>query len=290
MITETVIKLYINYILYAAQTQCILILNAHFVAEETYCILPRSPNKNQLHEALTNGRYEDASQLIKSQSEAHLLECFEGIGGCFKSNLHLIAGRTDKEEATKLCQQLMQKINNTVNSEYLLNTRTIDECNMGGWKVHALVAAIHIAAYSGNSGVVRILCHEYGVDVNCRTSKTLEEKCKEGMTPLEWAARKGHKDVVQVLLENKAEVNASRHKDGATSLYVAAQSGHAEVVKLLLDRNADVNASRHTDGATSLHVAAQSGHAEVVKLLLDRNADVNASRHTDGATSLYAAA
>ena len=65
---------------------------------------------------------------------------------------------------------------------------------------------------------------------------------------------------------------------------------HAEVVKLLLDNNAEVNASRHTDGATALHIAAQKGHAEVVKLLLDNNANVNAIYTAYGATALFVAA
>ena len=273
------------HVLYLTQcTRCI------FCAEEEYHTLLRKSSKNQLHKALANGRFEDASHLIATQSEAYLVECFEGRDGCLKSCLHIIAAMSNTEEATKLSRQLMQRIKNTLNRDYILSMRTVDEFDMGGWKAHALVAAIHIAAYSGNAGVVRLLCQEYGVDVNCSTSETLEEIPKKGITPLEWAARKGHQDVVKVLLDNNAEVNATRHTDGVTALHVATVNGHAEVVKLLLDHNADVNASRHTDGVTALHIAAQEGHAEVVKLLLDHNADVNASRHTDGDTALYVAA
>ena len=274
------------HVLYLTQcTRCI------FCAEEEYHTLLRKSSKNQLHKALANGRFEDASHLIATQSEAHLVECFEARDGCLKSCLHLIAAMSDTEEATKLSRELMQRIKNLLNRDYILSMRTIDEFDMGGWKAHALVAAIHIAAYSGNAGVVRLLCQEYGVDVNCSTSETLEEIPKKGITPLEWAARKGHQDVVKVLLDNNADVNASRHTDGATALYVAAQNGHGEVVKLLIDKSADVNASRHTDdGSTALYVAAQNGHGEVVKLLLDNNADVNASCTDDGSTALYAAA
>ena len=69
----------------------------------------------------------------------------------------------------------MERIENPINREYLLNMRTVNRIDMIGWKVHALVAAIHIAAYNGNSGVVRLQCQEYGVDVNS-TSETLEEE------------------------------------------------------------------------------------------------------------------
>ena len=79
------------------------------------------------------------------------------------------------------------------------------------------------------------------------------------------AARKGHAEVVKLLLEgNKADVNASDY-DGVTPLYIAARKGYTEVVKLLLDNKADVNASRHTD-VTSPHAAVDVGYTEVMKL------------------------
>ena len=242
-----------------------------------------------MHEALENERYEDASRLIASYSEEDLVECFECPEGSFKSCLHIIAGMSDTEQATKLCSELMTRIRNTKNRKCLLDMTTVDEFDMVGWKiVHACVAAIHIAAYSSNSGVVRLLCQEYGVDVNCSTSETLEDEPKKGITALEWAARKGHTEVVKVLLDNKADVNVSRTTDGVTPLYTAAQNGHIDVVKLLLDNKAEVNASEHTDGATPLFMAAQNGHIDVVKLLLAKKATVNASR-ADGDKPIDAA-
>jgi len=271
------------HVLYLTQcTRCI------FCAEEEYHTLLRKSSKNQLHEALANGRFEDASHLIATQSEAYLVECFEGREGCLKSCLHIIAAISNTEDATKLSRQLMQRIKNLLNRDYILSMRTVDEFDMGGWKVHARVAAIHIAAYSGNAGVVRLLCQEYGVDVNCSSSETLKEVPWKGITPLEWAARKGHKDVVTVLLENNADVNASRPTDGVTALFIAAQEGHAEVVEMLLANKAEVNASR-TDGTTALYMATRRGYAEIVKLLLDNNADVDTMRTDDGTTALYAA-
>jgi len=157
-----------------------------------------------------------------------------------------------------MCEQLMQKTKNTLNSESLLNMRTIEEFDMGGWKVRARVAAIHIAAYSGNSGVVRLLCQDYGADVNCSTGETLEEEPKKNITPLQWAARRGHTEVVEVLLDNKVNVHAYTN-DGVTALHLAAGNGHTKVVKLLLANKADVNASTN-DGITSLHISAGNGY------------------------------
>jgi len=239
---------------------------------------------------LENKRFEEASRYIGSEGETHLVECFEGIEKIPKSCLHLIAAVHDPEQASNLCRQLLHRIRNRKNTEYLLNMTTVDEFDMVGRKVRARVAAIHIAAYNGNAGVVRQLCQEYGVDVNCSISETVEEEPKKGITALEWAARTGHTEVVKLLLDSNADVNAKR-PTGVTPLHIAAQEGRTEVVKLLLvDNNAHVNAKCSDDGTTPLYIAAQKTHPEVVKLLLDNNADVNARCSDDGCTPLYIAA
>ena len=45
-----------------------------------------------------------------------------------------------------------------------------------------------------------------------------------------------------------------------TSLILAAESGHCEMVRLLIESGADVNAARQ-DGYTALMCAAQNGHS-----------------------------
>jgi len=292
--------------------------------EEEYSILPSSLKRNLLHEALENRRFEEASKLIGLEMETDLVECFKSTEKISKSCLHLIAATHDSEQATELCRQLLRRISNATNREYLLNMTTVDEFKLSGKTVHARVAAIHIAAYMGNAGIVRLFCQEHGVDVNCSTSETLGENPTKRITALHWAARNGHTDVVKVLLDSKVDVNVGRPADGVTPLHIAAQERHTEVAKLLLDNkadinarvltygatplyiasqsehrdivdlllayNADVNASCTDDGATPLHIVSWSGNTQLVKLLLDHKADVNASRHTDGATPLYAAA
>jgi ankyrin repeat protein len=106
-----------------------------------------------------------------------------------------------------------------------------------------------------------------------------------GWTPLHVAAVTGQKDVAELLVANKADVNA-RDDDGATPLHLAVR-GHKDMAALLLADKADVNAA-DMDGWTPLHFAANFGESnfDVEEWLLAYNADVNAMAH-GGFTPLH---
>ncbi|KAJ9576501.1 hypothetical protein L9F63_025605, partial [Diploptera punctata] len=57
---------------------------------------------------------------------------------------------------------------------------------------------------------------------------------ENGMTPLQHAAYKGNKEIVQMLLDQGADVNSGKHEHGYTALHFAALSGNADVCYLLL--------------------------------------------------------
>ncbi len=64
--------------------------------------------------------------------------------------------------------------------------------------------------------------------------------------------------------------------DGSTALMLAANSGNAEIVRLLIERGANINASENKKGQTALMWAAAEGHSEIVSLLIERGADAKA--------------
>ena len=63
----------------------------------------------------------------------------------------------------------------------------------------------------------------------------------------------GHKDLAELLLANKAEVNA-KDNFGRTPLHYGGVFGHKDVAELLLANKAEVNA-KDNDGETPLHMA-----------------------------------
>jgi hypothetical protein len=96
-------------------------------------------------------------------------------------------------------------------------------------------SALHTAAASGNVEAVK-------AQLSSSTAITLvNEEKKDGMTPLITASMMGHGAVVDVLLDEGADVEAVG-SNGASALMIAASMGHTDVMKKLLDAGANANA------------------------------------------------
>jgi ankyrin repeat protein len=119
-----------------------------------------------------------------------------------------------------------------------------------------------------------------------------------GVTLLHMAARHGHIEVAQMLLDRGADVHDAQitldedaedavREAALTPLHLAVRHNHRAMVQLLLARGADVNAASTYavprgknpknvhNGVTPLKLAAQCGYEEMVELLLERGADPN---------------
>jgi len=114
-----------------------------------------------------------------------------------------------------------------------------------------------------------------------------------GGTPLHAAAMKGRADVIKMLVDAGAPVDAKERKYGRTALMEAAWYGQPEALKALLDCGASIEAVDDALGRTALCTAADKasdpkldlsgedvgtgkGHRDCVQILIGAGADPNA--------------
>jgi len=112
-----------------------------------------------------------------------------------------------------------------------------------------------------------------GKDVGINAPGASNAMGTNGGTPLIIAAFNGNLEGVQLLLQHKADIEAT-DGDGDKALAQAAWNGQAPVLKALLEAGATIN-SMSADGSTALHHAATNGHRICVQELLDGGADPN---------------
>jgi len=135
-------------------------------------------------------------------------------------------------------------------------------------------AALHWALENKNEELARLLI-AHGAEVDTKNKLMFQ-------TPLEIAVNRGLTEVVELLLDKGAEINA------LPVLEHAAFIGDTRLVRLLIAHGAEVNTKSKLNGDTPLHIAARAGHAEVVELLLNNGAEINA-QNNEGETALQKA-
>lgn len=149
------------------------------------------------------------------------------------------------------------------------------------------------AAAGGHLTLLKHLIDK-GADVNFEADLkpyfTVHYREKKLHTALMAAARGGHLECCQALLQVGAKVNA-RDKDKVTALHYATSYGHDKVVQILLSAGASVPKRGHSskrrndydsdsdaemeelEGCDILHQSAEGNYVKCVQLLLDAGVD-----------------
>lgn len=116
-----------------------------------------------------------------------------------------------------------------------------------------------------------------------------------GMTPLLHAARQGHVEAIETLLDLGADIDQIGSGDGVTPLLIATINGQFDATMLLLERGADPNLVAEANGVSPLFAAVNSewqprtrypqpqeraqqkhGYLDVMEALLEAGADPDA--------------
>ena len=98
---------------------------------------------------------------------------------------------------------------------------------------------------------------------------------KPEAVPLYRAAMHGFRDLAEHLIAEHPEHVHARGGAEMYPIHVAARRGHADILSLLLDHGADVD-GRNDNSQTPLHRASYFGEVDAGQILLDRGADIHA--------------
>jgi len=146
---------------------------------------------------------------------------------------------------------------------------------------------MHEAAQRGDLAAVRRLLVEPNSDVFRLDGREMD--------PVTWAARGGHDEMLDLLLDHREMIHkadaaekapeeamtggeASRGTvavSGSHPLLAAASRNQLSTVKKLLGRGGSLDVVDETMGHSAIHMAANRGHFEVVRTLLEANMSPN---------------
>ncbi len=116
----------------------------------------------------------------------------------------------------------------------------------------------------------------YNEDILGRSMWTKYPEKPEAV-PLYYAARFGFRDLAEHLITEHPEHVNARGGSISTPMHVAAEAGHINIISLLIEHGADVEAwSMIVNHGTPLYLAAWVGRLDIGKYLLDHGADINA--------------
>jgi ankyrin repeat protein len=153
-------------------------------------------------------------------------------------------------------------------------------------------SALHIAARHGYLKLVEMICDQ-DISLIKATNNLLD-------TPLICAARAGHADVVDYLIQlastqrDTEYVLRARNSGGATAVHEAVRNGHASVLGKIMSRDASLAAMVDGQGVSPLYMAVVSNRADMVDILIRESREGSVKSPAsyagpDGQTALHAA-
>ena len=132
-----------------------------------------------------------------------------------------------------------------------------------------------------NADIIKLLLNSPKIDVNKR-SKSYDAFGEWERTPLILAAHMGQAEMVGILLQKGAKVNAKDATDstpesrGNTAIIKAAQRNHSDVIEVLVRMAKDIIIDAKTkDGETALWFISEHENLESLKFLHKNGAKIN---------------
>ncbi|NVO20245.1 MAG: ankyrin repeat domain-containing protein [Bacteroidetes bacterium] len=97
---------------------------------------------------------------------------------------------------------------------------------------------------------------------------------------------KVNEEVVDYLIDNNANLNYNQSEEQNTPLLLAILSGKDNIVQVLLNNDAEVS-KRNSDGNTAMHLAAMNSKYAIILQILQKKGDVNVQNNEGYTPSMF---
>ena len=173
--------------------------------------------------------------------------------------------------------------------QYLLSTGKVDPLAQNKYGETPLyrsnyeqVSLLHLAAQHGWMDIIIDLITKYKFDTNCKDS--------DGCTPLHYAARKNHMEVVRYFInEQHCDPMTRNETRNETILHYACHYGYHNIAHYLISEGHCNPSCENNDGDTPLHLACNYSHAHIVQYLLTTGKVDPLAKNKFGTTPMYCA-
>ncbi|KAL2674225.1 hypothetical protein Neosp_012676 [[Neocosmospora] mangrovei] len=227
--------------------------------------LPPKEFNKALIKAAESGRLEAFNHLFDSYE--HPQETFQKAleGAAYEEKWDIVAILLEKRPGLNCDQPFLDAAEGDDGDQAIRSIEAMWEYTNGSISAEQLDKSLYQATDFQNEKTVQLLL---------RFGASPDATGEEYGNALTAAAYDGTKDIVNMLLDAKADINSPN----GWALQTAAAEGHMEIVELLLKRGADVNALTTNDNmssGTALQAAVEAGNEHIVALLLENGADPN---------------
>ncbi|XP_008213954.1 ankyrin-3 [Nasonia vitripennis] len=155
---------------------------------------------------------------------------------------------------------------------------------------------LHIAVCKRNEKIVRMLL-DNGADVHApvqisnlngfQNENLIDFIYYQNFMPLHLASKVDDGDIMELLINHDADVDAAIKHSDITALHIAVENKNKRNVILLSEYNANFKA-KTKEGKNVLHLAVENDWPELIEVLLLKGADINIQT-VDGETPLHIA-
>lgn len=144
------------------------------------------------------------------------------------------------------------------------------------WCKEVIGEALFIALELDRPEMAKILIKRLALikQISRNNSNEIKEIKKIQGKALYIALKSKHIEIAKLLIEQDADLEYSSYWDG-TPLMLASARGYMDIVKLLIEKGANVNAKKYED--TPLVMASAKGHMDIAKFLIEKGAEVNSA-------------